>query len=179
HKKLRTRAEDYVHKPLAFGELLQHVQSFVTMDAPAADGESVIVIDDEIEVSNDEYVIEDDDGAETAIVKASELALGEAHPAAGEHGAPPPPPPRAVIPTAPSQVRASAAPPAAMRGMSLRPPAAPGGLDLVEQERMRDDLAEARERLATADRDLDESHREIEKLRIEVGEAERLAREVD
>ena len=29
HKKLRTRAEDYVHKPIAFGELLQHIQAFV------------------------------------------------------------------------------------------------------------------------------------------------------
>ena len=29
HKKLRTRAEDYVHKPVAFGELLQHSQGFL------------------------------------------------------------------------------------------------------------------------------------------------------
>src|SRR3954463_3256824 len=29
HRKLRTRAEDYVHKPIAFGELLQHIQAFV------------------------------------------------------------------------------------------------------------------------------------------------------
>src|SRR5271155_4046830 len=39
HKKLRTRAEDYVHKPVAFGELLQHIQSFVALGAPAADPE--------------------------------------------------------------------------------------------------------------------------------------------
>ena len=30
-RKLRTRAEDYVHKPIAFGELLQHIQSFVRL----------------------------------------------------------------------------------------------------------------------------------------------------
>ena len=33
HKKLRTRAEDYVHKPIAFGELLQHIQAFVQLGA--------------------------------------------------------------------------------------------------------------------------------------------------
>src|SRR6187431_3845567 len=29
HRKLRTRAEDYVHKPIAFGDLLQHIREFV------------------------------------------------------------------------------------------------------------------------------------------------------
>src|ERR1044071_7074843 len=29
HKKLRTRAEDYVHKPIAFGELMQHMQALL------------------------------------------------------------------------------------------------------------------------------------------------------
>ena len=36
HKKLRTRAEDYVHKPIAFGELLRHIQAFVALGAPPA-----------------------------------------------------------------------------------------------------------------------------------------------
>src|SRR5262249_57676219 len=31
HRKLRTRAEDYVHKPISFGELLSHIQSFVRL----------------------------------------------------------------------------------------------------------------------------------------------------
>src|SRR5207253_3099621 len=59
HKKLRTRAEDYVHKPIAFGELLQHMQSFVPTigDGVAAGGEDEILIDDEIEVGD----IEDED----------------------------------------------------------------------------------------------------------------------
>ena len=51
HRKLRTRAEDYVHKPIAFGELLQHIRTFVRMDDVLVDanGESDgIVIDDEI-----------------------------------------------------------------------------------------------------------------------------------
>src|SRR4030095_13434452 len=33
HKKLRTRAEDYVHKPIAFGALLEHIRRFVTIEA--------------------------------------------------------------------------------------------------------------------------------------------------
>ncbi len=66
HKKLRTRAEDYVHKPIAFGELLQHIQAFVQL-APAAagDGESGIVIDDEIEIGSTDY-LEDDEGTQIA-----------------------------------------------------------------------------------------------------------------
>jgi CheY-like chemotaxis protein len=66
HKKLRTRAEDYVHKPIAFGELLQHIQGFVQL-APAAggDADNAIVIDDEIEIGNTDY-LEDDEGTQIA-----------------------------------------------------------------------------------------------------------------
>src|SRR6202789_1700241 len=46
HRKLRTRAEDYVHKPIAFGELLQHIQAFIALGAQA---DAQIVIDDENE----------------------------------------------------------------------------------------------------------------------------------
>ena len=53
HKKLRTRAEDYVHKPIAFGELLQHMRSFVP-DLGNGDGGGLssddIVIDDDVEL---------------------------------------------------------------------------------------------------------------------------------
>src|SRR5580658_7134041 len=56
HKKLRTRAEDYVHKPIAFGELLEHVQSFVALQASMPPSESeAIVIDDEIEIGSVDY----------------------------------------------------------------------------------------------------------------------------
>src|SRR3954462_5090128 len=38
HRKLRTRAEDYVHKPIAFGDLLARIQPFAAFlaQAPAA-----------------------------------------------------------------------------------------------------------------------------------------------
>src|SRR5579859_6438602 len=48
HKKLRTRAEDYVHKPIAFGELLQHIQNFVALGPVIGSMPAEIVIDDEI-----------------------------------------------------------------------------------------------------------------------------------
>src|SRR5271170_6066336 len=53
HRKLRTRAEDYVHKPIAFGELLNHIRAFVQLGASegTADTEG-IVIDDEIAIQN-------------------------------------------------------------------------------------------------------------------------------
>src|SRR5580658_2846847 len=41
HKKLRTRAEDYVHKPIGFGDLLQHIQTFVALGA-TPDSEAAI-----------------------------------------------------------------------------------------------------------------------------------------
>ena len=48
HRKLRTRAEDYVHKPIAFGELLQHIQAFVQLGAaPRRESDAAIVIDDD------------------------------------------------------------------------------------------------------------------------------------
>jgi CheY-like chemotaxis protein len=204
HKKLRTRAEDYVHKPVAFGELLQHIQSFVPLGAPSADPEGVIVIDDEIEVGSTDYVIEDDDASATVVAKTSvppdsskldrvdadveafaESAFGRiTAPGASEGRATgngsPPAPERSRAPQAKSPMpppRGSLPPPTA-RGQSVRPPVV-GGVDPVEHERLRDDLARAHQRLGTADAEFAEARREIEKLRIEAGDAERLSREVD
>src|SRR5262249_14072263 len=49
HRKLRTRAEDYVHKPIAFGELFEHMRPYVELEngaAPASTEDAGIVIDD-------------------------------------------------------------------------------------------------------------------------------------
>jgi CheY-like chemotaxis protein len=67
HKKLRTRAEDYVHKPIAFGELLRHIQAFIQLGSAASEGDAVIVIDDEIEIGTTDYLAEDDAGTQTAV----------------------------------------------------------------------------------------------------------------
>ncbi|MGH7271850.1 MAG: response regulator transcription factor, partial [Polyangiaceae bacterium] len=81
HKKLRTRAEDYVHKPVAFGELLQHIQGFVHLGSAASSGneaDGAIVIDDEIEVGSTDYLLDDDDNSQTMVV--SSAMLGEPPP---------------------------------------------------------------------------------------------------
>ena len=51
HRKLRTRAEDYVHKPIAFGELLQHIRTFVKLGiSEGTPADDAIIIDDEVAV---------------------------------------------------------------------------------------------------------------------------------
>src|SRR5688572_2813897 len=57
HRKLRTRAEDYIHKPIAFGELLQHLRKYVSLDTSEAEGDPIMI--DEAEMLED--VVEDDD----------------------------------------------------------------------------------------------------------------------
>ena len=222
HKKLRTRAEDYVHKPVAFGELLQHIRGFVPLTAAAShvDADGAIVIDDEIEVGATDYLLDDDD-SQTMVVSASEVvealdssptskaetvdadvdafaesAFGRltgpdasaAHPATAaqgvsaegsrslRNGSMPPPeslaPPRSMTPL-PS--RASIAP----GPRSVRPAALLPGIDVAEHDRVREELARAKERMGANDREIEEARREIEKLRIEAGEAERLVREIE
>src|SRR4051812_31846318 len=59
HRRLRTRAEDYVHKPISFGGLLARIQPFVALGQaqPDAAPESV-VIDEDIEIEDAEVVEE-------------------------------------------------------------------------------------------------------------------------
>src|SRR4051812_14560039 len=66
HRKLRTRAEDYVHKPIAFGELLQHIRVLVPLDGPSPDSEAIVI--DDLEVS-----VEDDAMSTTTVQGASPL----------------------------------------------------------------------------------------------------------
>jgi CheY-like chemotaxis protein len=187
HKKLRTRAEDYVHKPIAFGELLQHIRGFVSIAAAAtADAGGAIVIDDEIEVGSSDYLIEED-----AIVRATEKPEKKvdadidafAESAFGrltEGDAGPPPPPvesRSGRNGAPAEARSSSqrsVPPLRTSTIPRAPTADP-----AELTRLRDDLSRAKERLEGGERELEEVRREADKLRVEAGEAERLGREVD
>ena len=58
HRKLRTRAEDYVHKPIAFGELLEHIRPYVPLEGPSTPemNDAAIVIEDDIQVEDpDEF----------------------------------------------------------------------------------------------------------------------------
>src|ERR1700678_3910937 len=78
HRKLRTRAEDYVHKPIAFGELLERIRVFVPFRAQS-DSEGILI--DELEIAAD-----DDPMATTSVQNPSPVkSVG-----------PPPLPPPAV-----------------------------------------------------------------------------------
>lgn len=219
HKKLRTRAEDYVHKPVAFGELLQHIQGFVHLGSAGSSGteaDGAIVIDDEIEVGSTDYLLDDDDNSQTMVVSSSmlgeppprkiekvdadvdafaESAFGRMTgpdaatvdaPRAMRNGSMPSEAPVAAeaslpVPArrasvAPSPLRSSVAP---GRAHSVRPVPMLSGVDSVELDKAREELARAKERLSANEREIEESRQEIEKLRIEAGEAERLAREIE
>jgi CheY-like chemotaxis protein len=219
HKKLRTRAEDYVHKPVAFGELLQHIRGFVQLGSASSapsEADGAIVIDDEIEVGATDYLLDDDDNSQTMVVSSAlagqlpgrkaekvdadvdafaDAAFGrmtgpDAGPAPdasrgmrnGSRASEPPmaaealeaPPRRASV--VPGSSRASVAP---GRAHSLRPAPMLSGVDSVEFDKAREELARAKERLSANEREIEEARQEIEKLRIEAGEADRLAREIE
>src|SRR5262245_34551062 len=56
HRKLRTRAEDYVHKPIAVGELLEHMRPFVNLENGSGPlsltDDAAIIIDDDIDLAD-------------------------------------------------------------------------------------------------------------------------------
>jgi len=61
HRRLRTRAEDYVHKPISFDDLMARASTYVSFgqepakpDEPPAVAEDDVVIDDDIEIEEDE-----------------------------------------------------------------------------------------------------------------------------
>src|SRR5215831_9758294 len=122
HKKLRTRAEGYVHKPIAFGELLEHMRPYVELDNGDAEelagDDAGILIDDDIEIEDAEQANgtaeagEDDDTAridrevEAFADNAFDRLLEEPH--TRPSGAPSPPPPPPPAPAAHGQPAAHA-----------------------------------------------------------------------
>jgi CheY-like chemotaxis protein/chromosome segregation ATPase len=207
HKKLRTRAEDYVHKPIAFGELLQHIQSFVALGAEVGgESETAIVIEEDIESSD--YLVEEDGAAPAAeepakaAVDADVEAFAEsAFGRLTEPEAAPPPAPAvpavsggrngATESRAPRKSVSPAGPPARAASLKPVPPppahapahppahAAPPGVDPAEHERVASELAKAKERMVGVESELSDAKREIDKLRMDAGEAEQLTREVE
>ena len=59
HRRLRTRAEDYVHKPVAFSDLLARIRPFVPIGVrpPQADAEEEILIEEDLQI-DDSGVVE-------------------------------------------------------------------------------------------------------------------------
>jgi CheY-like chemotaxis protein/chromosome segregation ATPase len=207
HKKLRTRAEDYVHKPIAFGELLQHIQAFVALGSirpPEAD--SSIVIDDDIEIGSTDYMTEDD-GTQIALrpptgmpvagtqrgmetVDADVDAFADA--AFGRlTGSEPPgsgaatPEARPIHNGASDSVTVPVSMPAAPRRPtgppSARTPSArpPSGVDVAEHEKVREELVRMRARATTLETELGDARNDVEKWRLEASEVERLTRELE
>ncbi|MDI1434560.1 response regulator transcription factor, partial [Polyangium sorediatum] len=150
HRKLRTRAEDYVHKPIAIGELLGHIRALVPIDANIEP--DAIVIDDAevIEEADVEEVQEEEEAtapAEGAGEREIDDFLGGAFdrlmvdddeektraqvfplmpPAPSAPPAPPAPPPAPVAAVAPPPVPVAAvAPPPPPVPAVAPPPAAP------------------------------------------------------
>jgi CheY-like chemotaxis protein len=204
HKKLRTRAEDYVHKPIAFGELLQHIQAFVRLESMRPpDGESSIVIDDDIEIGATDYMMDDEGtqiaarppagmpqitqrGMETVDADVDAFAdaafgrlTGSEPPGAGAAVAEARPihngsNDSATMPVSVPTRRASVAP--APRAASVRPPS---GVDIAEYEKLREELVRTRARATSLEGELGEARNDVEKWRLEAGEVERLTREVE
>ncbi|MGC4094295.1 MAG: response regulator [Polyangiaceae bacterium] len=67
HRRLRTRAEDYVHKPVAFAELLGRIQAFVPIGKNDAEPDGPL--------SDDAIVIEDDIMLEEAAVEIADAEV--------------------------------------------------------------------------------------------------------
>ena len=201
HRKLRTRADDYLRKPIAFGELLERVQKFVSIGANGekSDVADSIAIEEEIEL-DDELVLEagesapapaaaleiDDEVdafAESAFdrildhsTSAPPPASGIAHSAAAPAISTPPsvPPPLSHRPSAPP-------PPPRLGSVPPRPPT-----DSLELERLRAELERVKSERGRLEQELTTLRAEKTRLEDQVeqearksAEVQRLQRELD
>src|SRR6187455_1460139 len=62
-RRLRTRAEDYVHKPITVGDLVTHIQELLPLQS-ATEGDESIIIDDDVEIEDAEALDDIDDDIE-------------------------------------------------------------------------------------------------------------------
>ncbi len=208
HRKLRTRAEDYVHKPIAFGELMRHILDFIPLTSVQHESEGAIVIDDEIEIGSTDYVGDEEVRADTQVGAApveppprrietvdadvdafAESAFGrltgsDAPVAPDAHAMTNGASQSGSIPAAASL----ASVPLVTRSPSVRPSSAPEarGASVEEEneyklkyERAREELTRIKERFDEADRAFEDTRTEVENLRATAAEADRRAREVE
>src|SRR5690606_28140867 len=73
HRRLRTRAEDYVHKPISVGDLVTHIQELLPLQSNT-EGEESIIIDDDIEIEDADALDEIDDDIEIEDAEVSPSA---------------------------------------------------------------------------------------------------------
>lgn len=173
HKKLRTRADEYIRKPIAFGELLDRIRGYVPMNGHAVDavGEATAHdIEEAFSVNDDEVIVlSDEEAAQPA------LAEPEADPAGLVMGSPAfempqpsfaEPPPMAAMPelrakepeplvTPPAAATPAPGPRSPVPPFSLRAPAesaVQAAAHAAEIERLKRDLSAAEEKVQAADR---------------------------
>jgi DNA-binding response OmpR family regulator/chromosome segregation ATPase len=183
HRKLRTRAEDYVHKPIAFGELLQHIQSFVRLGGSHAPSEGAIVIEDEISLNAVEM---EDEGTQigkrpdfpmsvrpsksdvdSEVDAFTDAAFGML---TGTSNVPPPP--QEVV----NGARAGSASPPAQRFPSTPPRASSSpsyAVDNAELDRVRGDLERAQAELERARGDFDRAQGDLETANARAADLDR------
>lgn len=201
HRKLRTRADDYVRKPIAFGELLERVRKLVSLDkASEENGALDVVIEEEIEL-DDELVL---DASDSTPAPAAALDIDDEVDAFAEsafdrlidNSVPPPPPPPTGIahssaapaisapPSAPPPPPLShrpSVPPPRLGSVPPRPPA-----DNAELERLRAELEQSKSELGRLEQELASARSEKAQLEDRVeqearqsAEVQRLQRELD
>jgi CheY-like chemotaxis protein len=179
HKKLRTRADEYIRKPIAFGELLDRIRGYVPMNGHAHNvlGENTAVdIEEAFSVNDDEVIVlSDDDAQPHDPMESLEMSGGASDPEAGLELAPPPfaagdaieaPPMAAAMPEpimatplaaapAPSAATPAPAPRSPLPPFSLRAPtesAVQAAAHAAEIERLKRELASADEKAQASER---------------------------
>jgi len=199
HRKLRTRADDYVRKPIAFGELLERIQQLVSLDGTSANGAALdgVVIEEDIEL-DEELVLESGDSAPAAALAIDDEVDAFAESAFDrllENSAPPPPAPTGIshssaapaVSTAPSvppplSHRPSAPPPPPRMGsVPPRPPADAFELEKLraELERSKLELGRVEQELATARTEKARLEDQVEREARKSAEVQKLQRELD
>ena len=185
HKKLRTRAEEYLHKPIAFADLLQRVNGYLKLGANGASAsaqdlaelpeeeeeEMILVTEDSIPPPPAAALLELDDGGIDALLADEPVAAAAPEPqSAASTGAKPG---RSSNP--PRQGARSSAPAPARTSMSARPASVsnypPAGGSAFE--------AAAAEGLARVQQELNQAQARIAQLETDIGRADKRAKDAE
>ncbi|HKQ68610.1 MAG TPA: response regulator, partial [Polyangiaceae bacterium] len=166
HRKLRTRAEDYVHKPIAFGELLEHMRPYVALEngvGPSSLSDDAIIIDDEIELDVGQQAIPEDEGEPSASSVDAEVEAfaDDAFDRLLDEPAP------AVVAPSPSESPMAGEPPGHVSAAPAPMPkssAPPRPAFDAEVERLRGEVERQKAEFARVERELSSAHTEIQRL---------------
>ena len=178
HKKLRTRAEDYIHKPIAFADLLERAQRFVNIHANGAGAvgnganadrktDAAIEITD---LDESEMILEQEEDASSQAAafadEAVDAVTSSKAPVAFEP-APPAPAPVPVMATAPEM-----RPPPRL---SLSAPVEPITMVSAVDSATAEELARVQEELRRSQARVSELESAVSQLERRAGDAEQEA----